>query len=237
MGRRILGTVGSTLRSIGEAIRERPGVFSSVALAVVALNLVLPPAVLSLARKPWDLFSFNPWLHNIPAWFVSNAEPLGQKLDFLYNVALFWFVASSPSDAPEWGFTATTADVVRWAVMGILWGAYFTLWLHLRRRLRVGGAGGRSAARGGVAGALLTTVGFSTMPCSVAGCGAPVLPVLALALTGLSSVTLAWIDGVSRAVTAIVVLGVIAGVAYLGWLVRPSVEDAGRTPPIGRRSA
>ncbi|MGH7319129.1 MAG: hypothetical protein ACRELA_05825 [Candidatus Rokuibacteriota bacterium] len=39
----------------------------AVALGVFALNLVLPVIVLSVARKPVDYFTFNPWLPGSPS--------------------------------------------------------------------------------------------------------------------------------------------------------------------------
>lgn len=226
-GRRGWGTVRRVWRGITSALSAHPGVFVGVAATAFSLNLVLPLLVLSVARKPWDYFSVNPWLHNLPHWMLTGHEPLGQKLAFVSQAALVWFVASSPYDAPEWGFAVTTQDVLRWMVVAALFGAYFTVWVHHRRRCRVQGVAVRRAARGGVVGAVLTTLGFSTMPCSVAGCGAPVLPVVALALTGLSSVTLSWITTVSTVLAALVLVGVAAGLAFLGWAVGDT-EDTPR---------
>ena len=61
------------LLGISHAVRARPGLFAGVAFAVVALDLLLPIAVLSLARKPWDYAAFNAWLPNLPAYLVSDA--------------------------------------------------------------------------------------------------------------------------------------------------------------------
>lgn len=204
--------LGTTAR----AIRGRSGVFAIIVAAIVALNLVLPPLVLSAVRKPYDYFSFNPWLHNIPSWLRSGEATTGRKADFLWNAAVLWFVASGESDAAEWGFTVTVRDLARWGLMGVLFGAYFTLWLARRAQLqRAGLAAGRRGARGGVIGTLLSTLGFTTMPCSVVGCGAPVLPVVGLALTGLSSGTIALLSGASRFLVWIVMTGVAASVVVL----------------------
>lgn len=61
------------------------------------------------------------------------------------------------------------------------------------------------------------------------GCGVPVLPVVGLALTGVSSGTLTLLGQVARIGTAVVLLTMAVGVAWLGWLTGP----AGAT---GRRS-
>lgn len=194
----------------------RSGVFVLVVAAIVALNLILPPLVLSVVRKPYDYFTVNPWLHNLPSWLRSGEASMGRKIDFAWNVAVLWFVASSEYDEAEWGFTVTVRDIARWLLMGTLFGAYFTLWLQRRAQLqRAGLPTGRRGARGGALGGVLSTLGVTTMPCSVAGCGAPVLPVVGLALTGLSSGTIALLSSASRFVVWIVITGVAASVAVL----------------------
>ncbi|MEK7245439.1 MAG: hypothetical protein AAB223_05420, partial [Pseudomonadota bacterium] len=50
---------------------------------------------------------------------------------------------------------------------------------------------------GGIAGALAGVVGLSTGPCSVVGCGAPVLPVVGRVFAGLSSGTLKLLAGLA----------------------------------------
>lgn len=189
------------LLGIGRALRARPGVFAGVALAVAALHLLLPVAVLSATRKPWDYFAFNAWLPNLPAYLVSDA-PLARKLDFLWDLALCWFVADGAYGAPEWGFAVTVRDVVRILATALLFGAYFALW-----------TGGRAA---GTAGAVASVAGLSTGPCSVVGCGAPVLPVVGLAFQGLSSGTLVLLAAVSWWGSAAVLLGLTATVLVLG---------------------
>lgn len=77
-----------------------------------------------------------------------------------------------------------------------------------------------SASRhGGIAGALTSVLGLSAGPCSVAGCGVPLLPVLGLAFTGLPTDTLKLFKELSRIVTSIVLFAMTLGVAWLGWLV------------------
>jgi len=214
---RTLGADGRTLvRGILGAIRQRSGVFVLVVAAIVALNLILPPLVLSVVRKPYDHFSFNPWLHNVPSWLRSGEATVGRKVDFLWNAAVLWFIASSEYDEAEWGFTVTVRDVARWVLMGALFGAYFSVWLQRRSQLKHAGlAAGRRGGRGGVVGSVLSTLGVTTMPCSVAGCGAPVLPVVGLALTGLSSGTIALMSNASRVLVWIVIAGVTASIIVL----------------------
>ncbi len=214
---RTLGADGRTVvRGVLGAIRQRSGVFVLVVVAIVALNLILPPLILSVARKPYDHFSFNPWLHNVPSWLRSGEATLGRKVDFLWNAAVLWFIASSEYDEAEWGFTVTVRDVARWVLMGTLFGAYFSVWLQRRSQLKHAGlTAGRRGGRGGVAGSVLSTLGVTTMPCSVTGCGAPVLPVVGLALTGLSSGTIALMSNASRVLVWIVIAGVTASIIVL----------------------
>src|SRR5713226_8398833 len=149
MVQRLSSVPRTILRAVVAAIRARAKVFVVVTLAVVVLNLLLPPVVLSVVRKPWDHFSMNPWLHNIPHWLVSDPASASKKFDFLRDVAIFWFVADSPYDAAEWGFTATVTDIGRWILMGVLFGAYFALVAQVRAQpARVRSPPGRLPGRG-----------------------------------------------------------------------------------------
>ncbi len=213
-----MGAVARVLRGIGTAVRARLKVFAAVALGVFLLDLFLPPLVLSLVRKPWDYFTFNPWLKRLPEYLASATVPLEKKLDFLPKLYLFSFMADGPY-GPEWGFAVTVSDLLRFVFMSLLFGAYFALWFYHRDRLAQLGWGARTTRQGGVVGALTTTLGLSTGPCTVTGCGAPVIPVVGLAFAGLSSGTLALLAEVSKVGTAVVLVAATLGVAYLGWVV------------------
>jgi hypothetical protein len=204
------------LSGLRAAIRARPWTFLGVAAAVAALNVLLPPLVLSLSREPVDYFTFNPWLKRLPEFLVSSTVPLQKKLDFLPGMALFSFSADGLF-GPDWGFTVDVTDVIRIFGTGLLVGAYFVLWLYRRDRLAAAGWGVRLGRQGGIAGALTTVLGLSTGPCSVVGCGAPVIPVLGLAFTGLTSTTLTLLSRVSRIATTLVLAGLTVGVLYLAW--------------------
>ncbi len=213
-----MSVITRVFRGIAAAIQARYKVFLAVAVAVFVLDLFLPLLVLSLTRKPWDYFTFNPWVKKLPEFLFSSDATLQRKLEFLPNLALFWFSADGYF-GPEWGYTVTVSDLFRFLFMSILFGAYFALWFYRRDRLAQSGWGVRTARQGGVAGALASTLGLSTGPCTVTGCGAPVIPVLGLAFTGLSSGTLAALAELSRVSTAIVLVATTLGVLYLGWLV------------------
>src|SRR2546427_2617628 len=165
------------LQATVRAIRRRAVVFVLVVAAIAALNLVLPPLVLSVARKPYDYFSINPWLHNLPSWLRSGEATAGRKLDFVWNAAVLWFVASGQSDAPEWGFTATVSDFARWILIGVLFGTYFTLWLERRACARGHRRPPRGRGwRGGGGGGRLGSPGAPPRPRRGARRGAPPLP-------------------------------------------------------------
>ena len=161
------------------------------------------------------------WINNADAKALQ--KKLGVTADGLFgtnsNKALqkYLGVKADGVFGPDWGFTIDVTDVVRIVGTGLLVGAYFVLWLHRRDRLAASSWGVRLARQGGVAGALATVLGLSTGPCSVVGCGAPVIPVMGLAFTGLTSTTLTLLARVSRIATTLVLVGLTVGVVYLAW--------------------
>jgi len=222
-----VNTVTRVARGIGRALWSRPKVFAWVAVGVFALNLFLPLLVLSLARRPFDLFTFNPWLSRLPEWLASPEVPWDGKLAFLSNMAIAWFIAENPIDGVEWGFIIDVPSLGRLLLTSILFGTYFALWAHRRDQLRECAMGSRAAGQAGVAGALTSILGFSTAPCSVMGCGVPVLPVIGLAFTGLSSGALAFFASFSQVAIWVVLGAVTIGVAWLAWLA-----GAAAAPPV-----
>jgi lipoprotein signal peptidase len=218
--------ISGVFATIWRAIRARPLVFAGVALAVVALDIFLPVIVLSVFRKPYDYFTFNPWLKHAPAWALSPTVTLARKIEFLSNVAIFWFIANSPYDEPAWGFSAGIPDIVRWLYMGTVFGAYFALWFYARARRTAGRWAAAGGGRGGAASAMLSTLGLFTSPCGVTGCGAPILPVLALALQGLTSGTLTLLATISHIASVVVLYGATLAVLVLAWLISRA-ETAG----------
>jgi hypothetical protein len=211
--------IGRTFKGIVGAVRAQPWTFALVAAAMLALHIVVPPVVLSLARKPVDYFAFNAWLPSLPSFLLSGDVTLQRKLEALPKLALFWFSSSNPYGV-EWGFTVDVGDLVRFVLTSALVGIYFALWSHRRARpvvprWRVRGAGG------GALGGFVSVLGLSTGPCSVMGCGAPVMPVVGLALAGLSSTTLRLLHDLSTITASAVLIALTASVAYLGWLVGP----------------
>jgi hypothetical protein len=215
-----MGAIKRSLLGIWTAIRSRPRVFVSVAIGVFALDLLVPPLVLTLARKPVTAFTINPWLANLPDYLASGRGSLGERLSRAWGLALCWFSADSPLGL-EWGFAVTTADLARFVFMSLLVAAYFALWMERRAALPVAPWGRRAGGSGGVLGALGGIFGLSTGGCTVMGCGAPVLPVIGLAFAGLSSTTIKWMSELSTIGTAVVLIGLTSAVAWLGWRVGP----------------
>src|SRR5438034_1007660 len=66
---------------------------------------------------------------------------------------------------------------------------------------------------------LVLSVARPTGPCSVVGCGAPVLPVVGLVFAGLSSTTLAVLSQLSRISAIAVIVALVLAIAWLGWQV------------------
>jgi hypothetical protein len=208
-------------RGVATAVRTRPGTLLAAAAALGAASILLPPLVLSLARKPADYFTFNPWLTRLPEYVAHPDVPLAVKLEKLWALVIFWFSSDSPMGGTEWGFAVGVGDLVRIGLTSLLFGLYIALWrLERDQRALVGGiaAGAWTARPSGMLGALSGVVGLSTGPCSVMGCGAPVLPVVGLAFAGLSSGTLALLATVSTVVAVGVPAAIGVGVAYLGWV-------------------
>jgi len=232
-----LGAVRRIGRGLGLSLRARPGAVLLTAAGVLALDVFLPPVLLSLARKPWTFFTFNPWLKRLPE-YLASPTPWPEKVDFLTRVAVFWFSADGPYGQPEWGFAVDGSDLVRFLVTALLVGAYVALWLE-RRAMGVQGWRLRAGRAGGALGACAGVLGLSTGPCSVVGCGAPVLPVVGLVFAGLSSTTVALLSEISRASAIAVVLVLLVAIAWLGWQVgarapRPDAAWKPSTEPVRR---
>ena len=209
--------IGESLRGIWSALLAHPGVFASVTLAVAALNVLAPIAILSAVRKPIDYYSFNPWLKRLPEYLASDEATLGEKLGKLPDLALFWCSAGGTYGGAEWGYAVDVSDVGRILLVSALFGLYFALWRRYRD-LALGGA--QALRRGGLAGGAATLFGLSTGACSVMGCGAPVIPVLGLAFVGLESGTLHFLAQSSRVATMALLALLVLAVGYLGIRLR-----------------
>jgi hypothetical protein len=211
-----MGAIKRSLRGIGAAVKSWPRLFLAIAVGVFALDILMPPLVLSLARKPMSAFAINPWLPSLPAYLASGRGSLWERLGKAWGLALFWFSADN-SFGLEWGFAVTTADLARFAFMSLLVAAYFALWMERRAALPIAPWGRRAGGSGGVLGALGGIFGLSTGGCTVMGCGAPVLPVIGLAFAGLSSTTIKWMSELSTIGTSAVLIGLVSAVGWLGW--------------------
>jgi len=207
--------IGQTWRGISAAVRSRARVFLGVVAAVAAFDLVAPVTVLSLARKPVDFFTFNPWLRRLPDYLLSS-EPLTAKLSFLAQLTIAWVSADGGAEGIDWGFILDMPTVARIVGTSLVFGAYFALWSY-GRQVDAREPGLSASRPVGMLGAATSVFGLTAGPCSLAGCGAPVLPVVALAFTGLPGGTLALFATLSR-ISIIVVLAVMsAAVVRFGW--------------------
>jgi hypothetical protein len=185
---------------------------------VTVFNLAAPVIILSLARRPVDYFTFNPWLSRLPEYLASG-EPLAKKLSFLSSMAIAWVSADNKVEGIDWGFIVDVPTVARTLLTALVFGAYFALRSYRQRQPKACGHGSKAAGPAGVAGAVTTVFGLTTGPCTLAGCGVPVLPVVGLALTGLSSGTLTLFATLSRVSIAVVLSLMGLAVVWLGWRI------------------
>ena len=209
MARAALAAIAQTLRGIGVGLRSGKRVVFAVTGAVFVFNLVAPVAILSVARR-------------LPEYLASE-EPLAKKLSFLSQMAIAWVSADNKVEGIDWGFIVDVPTLARIILTSLVFGAYFALWSYRRRQ----GAGLKAARPAGVAGAVTSVFGLTTGPCTLAGCGVPVLPVVGLAFTGLSTATLTMLTMLSR-VSFVVILSLMGlAVVWFGWRIgQPAGEGA-----------
>ena len=200
--------VALTFRGIATAIRARWKTVLGVTAIVSVFNLAAPVAILSIARRPADYFTFNPWLSRLPDYLRSD-EPLEKKLSFLGNMAIAWVSADNHVEGIDWGFIIDVPTLAQILVTSLVFGTYFALLSYARR----------TGFKAGAAGAATTVFGLTTGPCTLAGCGVPVLPVVGLAFTGLTSGTLVLLTLLSRISLAVVLSAMTLAVIWLGWRV------------------
>jgi len=227
---RALAAIAQTLRGIATALRARARVVWGVTAAVSVFNVVAPVVILSVARRPPDFFTFNPWLPRLPEYLASN-EPLMKKLEFLSGMAIAWVSADDKSEA-DWGFIVDVPTLARILLTSLVFGAYFALWSYRRRAGEACGLGAKAARRAGVAGAVTSIFGLTTGPCALADSGVPVLPVIGLAFSGLSSGTLTLFSTLSQVSTAVVLAAMSLAVLWLGWQAGGAPRPA--SPPTAR---
>jgi hypothetical protein len=229
--------MGSLVRGLGRAfgatwraIRARPALFLGVAVALILFDFFLPPVVLAVLRKPWNYFSFNPWLPNLPSWLVSPQATPARKVQFLSNLWLLWFIANNSYGEIDWEFTVGVLDVLQWLYMGALFGAYFALWFSAgggaMRRPAVLSRSDAVGWRSGLGGALLSTLGLVTSPCTVVTCGLLVLLVVGFMVQGATIGTLVALAALSHTVTLVVLIGMTPALVAMGWMVAEYVETA-----------
>jgi hypothetical protein len=134
-------------------------------------------------------------------------------------MAIAWLSSDNHAEGIEWGFIIDVPTLVRILLTSLVFGSYFALWSYRRREGQACGVGFGAARPAGVAGAVTSVFGLTTGPCTLAGCGVPVLPVLGLAFTGLSSGTLALFTTLSRISIAVVLVAMGLAVVWFGWRV------------------
>src|SRR5262245_20087337 len=126
--RSLANAAADVARGVVAAVRTRPGTLLAAAAALGATSILLPPLVLSLARKPADYFTFNPWLSRLPEYVANPDVSLAVKLEKLWALVIFWFSSDSPMGGTEWGFAVGVGDLVRIGLTSLLFGLYIALW-------------------------------------------------------------------------------------------------------------
>jgi len=218
MAQTVLAAIAQTVRGIAVALRARAKLVWAVTALVFLFNLAAPVAILSVARRPVDFFTFNPWLSRLPEYLRSD-EALSKKLSFLSSMAIAWLSSDNGGEGIEWGFIIDVPTIVRILLTSLVFGSYFALWSYRRREGQACGVGFEAARPAGVAGAVTSVFGLTTGPCTLAGCGVPVLPIVGLAFTGLSSGTLTLFTTLSRISIAVVLCAMALAVVWFGWRV------------------
>jgi hypothetical protein len=206
-------SVAKTFRGIGTALRARPKILLLAAAAVAVFNFGAPVAILSIAKRPPNFATFNPWLPRLPEYLASDV-PWSNKIDFLSQLAIGW-VSADDGQEVDWGVVLDVPTIGRILLTSLVFGTYFALWSFRRREQQACGLGAKAARPAGVAGAMTSIFGLTTGPCTLAGCGVPVLPIVGVAFTGLSSSQMMMLTTISR-VSYVVVLSLM-GIAVL-WL-------------------
>jgi hypothetical protein len=225
MVHKALNAIAQTLRGIVTAIRARAKIVWGVTAAVFVFNLAAPVGILSIARRPVDFFTFNPWLSRLPE-YLSSPEPLAKKLSFLSNMAIAWASADNGGEGIDWGFIIDVPTLLKILLTSLVFGAFFALWSYRRREGEACGVGFKAARPAGVAGAVTSVLGLTTGPCTLAGCGVPVLPIVGLAFTGLSSGTLTLFATASRVSIAVVLATMGLAVVWFGFRVGSAARPA-----------
>lgn len=221
-----LSAIAQTFRGIRSALRAEAKIVWAVTAAVAVFNLAAPVLMLSIVRRPANFFTFNPWLRRLPE-YVASDDPWSKKLSFLSQMAIGWVSADNPVEGVEWGFIVDVPTLGRILLTSLIFGAYFALWAYRRRQGETCGLPSKASRRAGVVGAVTSVLGLTTGPCTLAGCGVPVLPVVGLAFTGLSSGTLSLFTTLSRVSIAVVLSAMGLAVLWFGW-------RAGTTPIAAR---
>jgi hypothetical protein len=218
--------IAQTIRGIFRAVRARPAIVLGVTALVAVFNLVAPVAILSIAKRPPDFITFNPYLARLPEYLKSDV-PLGNKLSFLSHMAIGWVSADNGGEGIDWGFLVDVPTVGRILLTSVIFGTFFALWSYWNREGQACGLAFKAARPAGMAGAVTSVVGLTTGPCTLSGCGVPVLPVVGLAFTGLESSTLRLFTNLSIVSIAVVLTAMAGAVLWLGWRV------GGLPPPTG----
>jgi hypothetical protein len=225
-----LRSIATTFRGIGAAVRARPRILLATAAAVAVFNFAAPVAILSIAKRPPNFATWNPWLPRLPQYLASDA-PAGKKLAFLSEMAIGWISADDGTEV-DWGVVLDVPTLGRILLTSLVFGTYFAVWSYRKRAQQACGLGAKAARPAGIAGAVTSVFGLTTGPCTLAGCGVPVLPIVGVAFTGLSNAQLTMLTTLSQVSYAIVLSAMGIAVLWMGYRA-----GSGTTPEAAPRGA
>ena len=207
------------VRGVMVACKTKLRIFVLVFSIMFALYFFLPPLMLSLLRQPADAALFNPWIMKLPAWLMSGDATLSRKLSFLYDFALFWFVASTHDDAGvSWFFVISVSDILRYLFLSGIFAVYFSVWSY-RRSTAACNVSVKQGGRMGMSGGVLSALGAVGGSCTI--CGGPALPLIGFVIAGgdasLTAVnSFLWLSDV---LVLALPLTLFVVVLYLGWQI------------------
>jgi hypothetical protein len=211
-----LRSIATTFRGIWAALRARPKILLVATAAVAVFNFAAPVAILSIAKRPPNFATFNPWLPRLPQYLASDDVPWSKKVAFVSDMAIGWISADDGTEV-DWGVVLDVPTLGRILLTSLVFGTYFAVWSYRKRVQQACGVGAKAARPAGIAGAVTSVFGLTTGPCTLAGCGVPVLPIVGVAFTGLSSAQMTLLTTLSRVSYAIVLGAMAIAVLWLGY--------------------
>jgi len=211
------------MRAIGfERLRgsARPGITALLFAhrwrsAVFALDILLPPLVLPIARKPVTSFTINPLLSTLPEVpDLGGAAVFEERLDQVWGLALYLVLRRAGSSASSGAFAVTPSDLARF--LSCRSSSHDLLRALARAPARVATVGERARGSFGRRGWERRRIFASPPEMHRDGLWRPVLPSHRPRLRRPRSTTIKWMSDLSTIGTTAVLVGAsVRGVLWL----------------------